>query len=105
MQIILFFQARMTAREFVTNDESAEPEFLDEDQGIREMLDSRDDDGKTALHLACQEGHLAVAQMLVAYGSDLELVDHEGHTPQSLAAQNGRANILEFLATLSAASE
>ena len=96
------YPARMTTQEFIADDEPIGPEVPNEDRSLREMLDSRNNEGKTALHIACEEGRLDVAQILIAYGSDLNLVDNEGHTPQSLAARSGRDNILAFLATLSA---
>ena len=85
-------------------------EFIDSEDpvevplgGMRELLDGRNNDGQTPLHLACQEGHLDVVRILIAYGASLELIDNEGRTPLDLAA--GHEHVLEYLASLNVGLE
>lgn len=42
--------------------------------------------GNTALHMACLNGHDAVATELVNYGADIIQPNHHGSTPLHLAA-------------------
>ena len=58
----------------------------------------RDKDGRTALWLACWEGHLAVVRCLVEEGADVELADTEDTTPFSVACENGRLAVVRYLA-------
>lgn len=39
-------------------------------------------------------GHKAVARMLLDHGADLDIVDVDGDTPTSLAAQRGHAELV-----------
>ncbi len=60
--------------------------------------DLHDDAGRTALWLACWEGHLQVVQCLVEAGAIIEQPDIEGTTPFSVACENGRIEIVRYLA-------
>lgn len=46
-------------------------------------LDSKDNKGKTPLHLSIEKGHLLFSTRLVETGMNLEEEDEEGHTPLS----------------------
>jgi ankyrin repeat protein len=81
--------------EFMAREDPMRPEVL---RGMRELLDGRDNNGRTPLHLACQQGHLDVVRILISYGASLELIDNEGRTPLDLAA--GHEPVLEYLASL-----
>lgn len=54
-----------------------------------------DYDGRTALHLACEEGHLAVVKYLVSAGADINSEDRWGSTPirSSLTSHNRRISL------------
>ena len=78
-----------------------EPMEIYADRGLHELLDGRNNDGKTPLHLACQEGHLEVVRILMSYGADSNLLDNDGKTAWDLAAEHGHAPILEYLDGLS----
>ena len=47
-------------------------------------VDSREDIGQTALHIALQEGHLPVIEQLINYGADVNAKDNNGFTPLHL---------------------
>lgn len=60
--------------------------------------DLQDDAGRTALWLACWEGHLQAVRCLVEAGATIELPDHEQTTPFSVACENGQIEIVRYLA-------
>jgi len=51
----------------------------------------------TLLHLASQEGHLAVACFLIEQGVDVMVRDHSGRTPLHEASKSGRLEAVQFL--------
>ena len=54
----------------------------------------------TPLHMACQQGHLAIAQMLVEAGAPVDARDSYGNTPlwkAVFAFQEGEPRLLQFL--------
>jgi ankyrin repeat protein len=63
-------------------------------QQPHEYVDLRDSRGRTALLLACRNGHDAVATLLMEHGADLNVVDTRGDTPLVAAARAGRESLL-----------
>ncbi|APA14662.1 predicted protein [Sclerotinia sclerotiorum 1980 UF-70] len=59
-------------------------------------------DGRTALSLACVEGHLEIAGLLVKHGAGLESFDNDGRTPIMVATANHHGELAYFLAQLGA---
>ena len=53
--------------------------------------------GVTPLMYACIGGHLGAAQMLVARGANLAVIDHNGDNCLHHAVKNGREVVVEFL--------
>ena len=51
----------------------------------------------TPLHLASQQGHVAVARILVKDGSDVAAKDEQGWTPLHLASEEGHVEFTWFL--------
>lgn len=58
--------------------------------GCLQDVDERDRHGRTALWLACSEGHAAVARLLLVKGqADWKRGDAEGDTPEDIARSKG----------------
>jgi hypothetical protein len=53
--------------------------------------------GRSALHQAAMQGHIAVVLFLLECGADPDLKDLKGKTPESLATENGHAAVAEKL--------
>eukprot|EP01059_Diplonema_ambulator_P025117 TRINITY_DN42101_c0_g1_i1.p1 TRINITY_DN42101_c0_g1~~TRINITY_DN42101_c0_g1_i1.p1 ORF type:complete len:731 (+),score=271.48 TRINITY_DN42101_c0_g1_i1:178-2193(+) len=62
-----------------------------------ELLNTTDYDGRTALHLACEEGHLEIVQHLVSANADLGVKDRWGSTPLLGAIRNTHNDIADLL--------
>ncbi|MEB3228175.1 MAG: ankyrin repeat domain-containing protein [Synechocystis sp.] len=60
-------------------------------------VDYQDDQGDTALHLACLEGHLAIVQQLLAAQATVDVVNQAGDTPLILAIAQGEGEIVRQL--------
>lgn len=69
-------------------------------QGV--PLEAADYDGRTALHLAAAEGHVAVAAYLVTQQNLGDARDRWGNTPLDDARRHGRAEVVELLERQSA---
>jgi ankyrin repeat protein len=54
-------------------------------------------EGIPLLHLACMEGNLEMARLLISKGADVDLKDNTGFTPAKAAILRGRPEILDFL--------
>lgn len=58
---------------------------------------TKDSKGRTALHYACRNGHVAVARFLVENGANLRSQGKKGVTPFQLAVWQNRLPICRFL--------
>jgi ankyrin repeat protein len=56
-----------------------------------------DEDGETALHLACLEGHLDIVHQLLRAGVEVNPQTDLGDTPLALATLQGHGEIVRFL--------
>ena len=62
------------------------------------LLDSRDVENNTALHLACGKGHVEVARLCLSHGADVNAEQGGSfNTPQHLAAKSGVVELVELL--------
>src|SRR5205809_1003504 len=52
---------------------------------------------RTALHLAAENGHGAVVQLLLKEGADIEAKDESGYTALSMEAKSGNKAIVQLL--------
>jgi ankyrin len=53
--------------------------------------------GRTALHVAAAAGDLELAQLLLEFGADTSLRDHDGLTAEEIARKKGNAEVAELL--------
>jgi ankyrin repeat protein len=60
-------------------------------------VNTRDDEGYTALDRAAEGGHADVAKLLIAKGADVNAKDQEGGTPLHSAALVGQADVAKLL--------
>ncbi|OCT70767.1 protein phosphatase 1 regulatory subunit 12C isoform X10 [Xenopus laevis] len=71
-------------------------EMLSGDSG-KEVIDSTNTDGISALHQACIDENLEVVEFLVNHGANVNQADNEGWTPLHVAASCGYMEIAEYL--------
>ena len=62
-----------------------------------EILNIRDDQGKTLLHLACEKGDVEFVRLLVNRGADINALDRYELTPIYIAVSFGFREIVKFL--------
>jgi ankyrin repeat protein len=60
-------------------------------------LEHQYEDGKTALHLACESGSPEICEFLLNCGANPAIKDQAGRTPLLCAVEAGRVNILRIL--------
>jgi len=58
---------------------------------------TKDDDGRTLLHLAALSGSGDAALLLISKGIDVDVKDLDGHTPLHMASQSGNLKMVEIL--------
>nr|WOD45875.1 hypothetical protein [Trichoderma atroviride] len=61
------------------------------------LLDARDSDGRTPLSYAAENGHVEIAQFLLAKGADAQSGGSQGRTPLHWAALKGHPAIVQLL--------
>ena len=72
--------------------------FLDQSELRNIELNATDGNGRTALHLACQNGSIEIAKLLIGNQNiDFNAVDHRGKTALHLACENARLEIAKLL--------
>lgn len=64
---------------------------------LRPYIDAQNEDGKTPLHLAAEQGHEAAIQSLLRHGADPLLGNHLGQLPLHAAVQSGHTECVELL--------
>lgn len=60
-------------------------------------LEETDAAGDRPLHIAAQQGRIAIARALARHGADLSARDGNGHTPLEVALIRGRTQLAEML--------
>ncbi|KAI9324319.1 ankyrin repeat-containing domain protein [Zopfochytrium polystomum] len=69
------------------------------------LADSRDEEEKTALHLACEFGYAQIVQMLLEAGADINATCADSLTPMDYASDGEYDEIVEILRGWSKATE
>jgi len=73
---------------------------------LREMVNAKYDlnlsdyDGRAAMHLAAENGHLEVIEFLFANGAKIDLVDNFGNTPYEIAKNHNHVQICKYIEEL-----
>jgi ankyrin repeat protein len=65
--------------------------------GVKEGINHRDDEGRTALRGACYWGRGRVVRVLLKSGADPSIADNDGDTPMDIARQMGRRECVAAL--------
>ena len=60
-------------------------------------VDAKGQDGYTALHYSCRDGHVDIVSSLVKYKADVSARTDSGDTPLTLAARHGHDNVVHAL--------
>jgi ankyrin repeat protein len=71
-------------------------------EAVQWLLDTCDQntamiDGCTPLHIACENGHIEVARLLVEAGADKDKVSTDGSTPLYVACEQGHIEVVQLL--------
>lgn len=53
--------------------------------------------GRSALHMACANGHAGIVHLLISAGADVTLANAEGNVPLHWACLNGHVEIVKLL--------
>ena len=65
--------------------------------GLAGHVESRDEQGRTPLRVACRSGDIAAVRNLIAIGADIESRDDRRWTPLISACKEGHATVVELL--------
>jgi ankyrin repeat protein len=60
-------------------------------------IDAKDNGGWTALHWACEHGHINIVKLLLKHKAGINIQDRVGYMSLHWAAENKHANIIAFL--------
>mmetsp|Transcript_10698 Transcript_10698/g.39278 ORF Transcript_10698/g.39278 Transcript_10698/m.39278 type:complete len:199 (-) Transcript_10698:103-699(-) len=77
--------------------------LLSKESERRQQVTAKDSDGRTALHLACMEGHydvssrLIIAEALLRNGAKVNAQDNQGYSPLHMACANGYLDVIRLL--------
>jgi ankyrin repeat protein len=64
---------------------------------LRQYIDAQNEDGKTPLHVASEQGHMLCIKSLLEYNADILLANDLGQLPLHTAVQNGHTQCVELL--------
>ena len=70
---------------------------IDNTQQLRLYIDAQNEDGKTPLHFASEQGHILCIKSLLEYNADVLLANYLGQLPFHSAIQNGHCQCVELL--------
>ena len=77
--------------------------LLSRESEKRKQALAKDSDGRTALHLACMEGHydvnsrVIIVEALLRAGAEVNAEDNEGYTPLHMACANAYLDVIRVL--------
>jgi ankyrin repeat protein len=80
------------------NPPSTHDEFSYQGMNSEENQSIRNDDGSTALHIACEAGAVSIVRKMLDDGADMTAKDGDGATPLHIASKHGYPEVIqEFL--------
>ncbi|XP_052077215.1 putative ankyrin repeat protein RBE_0220 [Mytilus californianus] len=65
----------------------------------KSLVNSKDNTGKTPLHMACLKGNAVLAKFLIKYNAKVNQMDTDKVTPFMLACRSGEIELIKFLLT------
>ena len=60
-------------------------------------IEKKESNGKTLLHLACENGHLPIVEYLISKGADVNAIDLNGNTPFFYAHNNNHQDVALYV--------
>lgn len=81
----------------ISGDQQRAQHILLKCNDLRGTLKSKQDDGRTGLHLACYHGHAGIADILIKSGSDINVLDKSKCLPIHLCCRQGHSKVLTVL--------
>ncbi len=63
----------------------------------KQLVDAKDQNGNTPLHIAAQKGHFEIAELLIKNDADVNAKENDGNTPLHLSALFGKTAITKLL--------
>lgn len=61
------------------------------------LVDARNNNGRTALHIACMRGNLPLAKLLLKNGASINAMSNDNYNPLLLACQSNNDELVNFL--------
>ena len=78
-----------------TNNTAAIEDMLDSSPSL--LIDERDSDGRTLLHVACSDGHKNLAKLCLRRGADINAQTTDGQTPLHFAFSAAHTTLAQWL--------
>ncbi len=72
-------------------------EYLINQSGGKQLLDTRDLNGTTAMYFAASSGNLGIVQTLIAYGANPTITDNDGRAASNIASLHHNFQIMDLL--------
>jgi ankyrin repeat protein len=60
-------------------------------------VNMQDRDGRTAMHIACVNGHLDIVKVLLSVFADTNIIDDDGRTPVAVCEYYGSPELAHYI--------
>ncbi len=71
--------------------------FVENFENIPVLMCATNKKGSNCLHVACQKGHLELAEYLIDMGVPVNSQNNSGNTPFHMACENGHVELAQWL--------